>query len=71
MARYLSELGTERKLPGAIACDNDTEMTSKAMFFWSKETGVKLNFIQTRMFLWKALMANFMTTASTSIGSRT
>lgn len=46
MARYLSELGKERKLPGSIVCDNGTEMTSKAMFFWSRETGVKLNFIQ-------------------------
>lgn len=46
MARYLSELGIERKLPATIVCDNGTEMTSKAMFFWSRETGVKLNFIQ-------------------------
>ena len=46
MARFLSELGKDRKLPGAIVCDNGTEMTSKAMFFWSGETGVKLNFIQ-------------------------
>ena len=46
MARFLSELGRDRKLPTAIVCDNGTEMTSKAMFFWSKETGVKLNFIQ-------------------------
>ena len=33
MARFLSELGRDRKLPGAIVCDNGTEMTSKAMFF--------------------------------------
>lgn len=46
MARYLSALGLERKLPASIVCDNGTEMTSKAMFFWSRETGVKLNFIQ-------------------------
>ncbi len=46
MARFLSELGKDRKLPGAIVCDNGMEMTSKAMFFWSSETGVKLNFIQ-------------------------
>jgi putative transposase len=46
MARFLDELGQTRELPGAIVCDNGTEMTSKAMFFWSNETGVKLNFIQ-------------------------
>lgn len=46
MARFLSSLALERNLPGAIVCDNGTEMTSKAMFFWSRETGVKLNFIQ-------------------------
>ena len=46
MARYLSKLGLERNLPVSIVCDNGTEMTSKAMFFWSRETGVKLNFIQ-------------------------
>ena len=46
MARYLSELGQRQKLPKIIVCDNGTEMTSKAMFFWSRETGVKLNFIQ-------------------------
>jgi len=26
--------------------DNGPELTSKAMFFWSQKTGVKLNFIQ-------------------------
>jgi putative transposase len=46
MARYLGELGQARKLPAAIVCDNGTEMTSKAMFFWAKETAVRLDFIQ-------------------------
>ena len=46
MARFLGELGQERGLPRSIVCDNGTEMTSKAMFFWSREAGVQLNFIQ-------------------------
>lgn len=46
MARYLSQLGEERGLPERIVLDNGPEMTSKAMFFWSKETKVKLCFIQ-------------------------
>ena len=32
--------------PSAIRCDNGPELTSKAMFFWSQRTGVKLQFIQ-------------------------
>ena len=46
VARFLSQLGETRGLPNAIVCDNGTEFTSKAMFFWSKENNVKLNFIQ-------------------------
>lgn len=46
VARFLSQLGEERGLPGSIVCDNGTEFTSKAMFFWSKEHQVKLSFIQ-------------------------
>ncbi len=44
VARELDRLG--RPLPEAIVCDNGPEFTSKAMFFWSKRTGVKLQFIQ-------------------------
>ena len=29
-----------------IVCDNGPEFTSKAMFFWAKERGTKLGFIQ-------------------------
>jgi len=29
-----------------IVCDNGPEFTSKAMFFWSKRSGVGLHFIQ-------------------------
>jgi putative transposase len=44
VARELDRLG--RPLPGATVPDNGPEFTSKAMFFWSKRTGVKLHFIQ-------------------------
>ena len=46
VARFLSQLGETRDLPNSIVCDNGTEFTSKAMFFWSKENHVKLAFIQ-------------------------
>jgi putative transposase len=46
MARCLDELGQTRGLPQRIVMDNGPEMTSKAMFLWSKRTGVKLHFIQ-------------------------
>jgi putative transposase len=46
VARFLNELGQYRSLPKTLVCDNGTEFTSKAMFFWSKETGTKLHFIQ-------------------------
>lgn len=46
MARYLSQIGEERGLPKRIVMDNGPEMTSKAMFLWSQQVGVKLHFIQ-------------------------
>ena len=46
VARFLSELIESRSKPKKIICDNGTEFTSKAMFFWSKETSVQLGFIQ-------------------------
>jgi putative transposase len=46
VARFLDQLIEQRGQPGTIICDNGTEFTSKAMFFWSKETGVRLGFIQ-------------------------
>ena len=46
VARFLSQLIETRTKPCSIVCDNGTEFTSKAMFFWSKETNVKLSFIQ-------------------------
>lgn len=44
VARELNELS--RKLPKSIVCDNGPEFTSEAMFFWAKQAGVKLHFIQ-------------------------
>ena len=46
VARFLDELKEFSPFPKSIVCDNVTEDTSKAMFFWSKESGVKLSFIQ-------------------------
>ena len=44
VANELDRLG--RKLPKTIVCDNGSEFTSKAMFFWAKKAGTKLHFIQ-------------------------
>ncbi len=46
VARSLDQLMEERGKPNKVTCDNGTEFTSKAMFFWSKETGITLGFIQ-------------------------
>lgn len=46
LAGFLEEIGTLRSLPKTIVCDNGSELTSKAMFFWSQRSGVKLHFIQ-------------------------
>lgn len=46
VARFLSQLIETRGKPVSIVCDNGTEFTSKAMFFWSKGAKVKLSFIQ-------------------------
>ena len=46
VARYLDELLQTRSKPKSKVMDNGPELTSKAMFFWSQKTGVKLNFIQ-------------------------
>jgi len=46
VSRFLTELGDERGYPDQIICDNGTEFTSKAMFFWQKKKGTKLGFIQ-------------------------
>ena len=46
VSRFLTELGDERGYPDQIICDNGTEFTSKAMFFWQRKKGTKLGFIQ-------------------------
>ena len=46
VSRFLDEIGQTRQLPKTLVMDNGTEFTSKAMFFWSKRTRVKLQFIQ-------------------------
>lgn len=46
LVRYLDELAQSRPRPKSIVMDNGPELTSKAMFFWSQKTGVKLCFIQ-------------------------
>lgn len=46
VARFLDQLSETRPMPDKIVCDNGTEFTSKAVFFWQKQTGVELGFIQ-------------------------
>ena len=46
MVRLLDELKATRGLPKTLVLDNGPEMTSKAMFFWSRQNGVTLHFIQ-------------------------
>lgn len=46
VGRFLDQLIERRSSPDQITCDNGTEFTSKAMFFWQKASGVKLAFIQ-------------------------
>jgi len=45
-SRFLTQLIEQRGKPKTVIGDNGTEFTSKAMFFWSRDTGVKLGFIQ-------------------------
>jgi len=46
LARFLDEIGERVSLPKDLVCDNGSELTSKAMFFWSQKSGTKLHFIQ-------------------------
>lgn len=46
LACFLEQLGCKRGLPKTLVCDNGTELTSKAMFFWSRRSSVTLHFIQ-------------------------
>ncbi len=46
VTRFLNQLIDQRGRPDQIVCDNGPEFTCKAMFFWQKESRVKLAFIQ-------------------------
>lgn len=46
VARFLDQLIDQRGKPSQVVCDNGTEFTCKAMFFWQQQSGVKLGFIQ-------------------------
>ena len=46
LTRELDQVSERRRLPDKIVCDNGPELTCKAMFFWAKQRGVKLHFIQ-------------------------
>ena len=46
VARFLNQLIELRSKPDQVICDNGTEFTSKAMYFWQQQSGVKLGFIQ-------------------------
>ena len=46
LALFLDELGKAAATPKAVVCDNGPELTSKAMRFWSEQSGAALNFIQ-------------------------
>jgi len=46
VARFLRELFENRGKPQKIICDNGIQFISKAIFFWSQESGVKLGFFQ-------------------------
>ena len=48
VSRFLDQLMETRTRPKSIVCDNGTEFRSKAMFNWSKDSQVKLAFIQPR-----------------------
>jgi putative transposase len=43
--RFLDQAIESRGKPATIGCDNGTEFTCEAMFFWSHATKIKLGFI--------------------------
>ena len=45
LARFLDDLGARCGLPETLVLDNGPELTSRAMFEWSRRTGVKLHVI--------------------------
>lgn len=72
IARFLNQLFESRNKPRKIVCDNGTEFTSKAMFLWTEESGVKLGFIQpgkpTQNAFVESLNGKFKKNVSTATG---
>jgi putative transposase len=46
LTRVLDQIAETRSLPEAIVCDNGPEFTSRALFLWAQQRGVRLHFIQ-------------------------
>ena len=46
VSSFLALLLSTRGRPESLVLDNGTEFTSRAMFFWGRDNGVKLNFIE-------------------------
>ena len=46
LTRELDRISERRPLPDKIVCGNGPKLTCKTMFFWAKERGVMLHFIQ-------------------------
>lgn len=46
IARELTWLSEQRKLPQAIICDNGPEFTGKALLKWAESSGVHIHFIE-------------------------
>jgi len=46
VSRVLNRLGEERGFPSSITIDNGPEFTSKAMFVWSMDKNVELDYIR-------------------------
>jgi len=57
--RYLDQFIETRGLPNDIVCDNGTELTSKAMFFWAKRTRITLPFVQPDKLTQNAFVESF------------
>ncbi len=46
LVRFLEDMAARRGLPETLVMDNGPELTSRAMFEWSRRTGVGLHFIE-------------------------
>jgi putative transposase len=59
LACELVWLDERRPLPTTIVCDNGLEQTSIATFFWSRNSDMKLHFIQPGKPIQNAFVENF------------